>query len=160
VCLRSGILCQGCKIKLKEGKISELDIKVSKLLFDLAQKHRGLEKINFKHAVDASDLIVLIVGRGEIRFVVGWKGRITQELERHLKTRVRVIEEGATTLKLAQDILTPAEVLGINILYTKNSREYRVRVPRSHLKRVPGKVEDLKDLLERLTNKKTTVVFD
>jgi len=160
VCLKSGILCQGCEIKLKEGKISELDIKISRLLFELAQKHRGLEKINFKRAIDTSDLIVLIVGRGEIRFVVGKGGKVIRALESRLRTKTRVIEEGTETRKLAQDILTPAKVLGVNVLYAGGKEEHHVRVPRPHLKRLPASIRGIQSVLARLTNKNITVEFE
>jgi len=160
VCLKSGILCQGCENKLKEGKISELDIKISRTLFEIAQKHRGLEKINFKHAISTSGLTVLVVGRGEIRFAVGRGGKVVRELENQLRAKIRVIEEGTQNRKLAQDILTPAKVLGVNVLYSGGKEEYRVRVPRQHLKRLPANVKGTEALLTKLTNKNTTVVFE
>lgn len=160
VCLRSGILCQGCENKLKEGRISELDIKISRTLFEIAQKRRGLEKINFKHAISTSGLIVLMVGMGEIRFAVGRGGKVVRELENQLRAKIRLIEEGAQTRKLAQDILTPAKVLGVNVLYSEGKEEHRVRVPRPHLKRLPANVKEIQTLLTKLTNKNITVVFE
>ena len=160
VCLRSGILCQGCKNKLKEGRISELDIKISRTLFEIAQKRRGLEKINFKRAISTSGLIVLMVGRGEIPFAVGRGGKVVRELENQLRTKIRVVEEGTQTRKLAQDILTPVKVLGVNVLYSGGKEEYRVRVPRLHLKRLPANVKGIQALLTKLTNKNIAIVFE
>lgn len=160
MCLKSGILCQGCENRLKEGRISELDIKISRTLFEIAQKHRGLEKINFKHAVSTSGLTVLVVGKGEIRFAVGRGGKVVRELENKLQTKIRVIEEGTQTRKLAQDILTPAKVLGVNVLYSGGKEEHRVRVPRTHSKRLPANVKGIQTLLTKLTNKNITVVFE
>ena len=160
MCLRSGILCQGCKNKLKEGRISELDIKISRTLFEIAQKRRGLEKINFKRAISTSGLIVLMVGRGEIPFAVGRGGKVVRELENQLREKIRVVEEGTQTRKLAQDILTPAKVLGVNVLYSGGKEEHRVRVPRLHLKRLPANVKGIQALLTKLTNKNITIVFE
>lgn len=160
VCLRSGILCQGCENRLKEGRISELDITISRTLFEIAQKHRGLEKINFKHAVSTSGLTGLVVGRGEIRFAVGRGGKVVRELENKLRAKIRVIEEGTQIRKLAQDILTPAKVLGVNVLYSGGKEEHRVRVPRAHSKRLPANVKGIQTLLTKLTNKNITVVFE
>lgn len=160
MCLKSGILCQGCENRLKEGRISELDIKISRTLFEIAQKHRGLEKINFKHAVSTSGLTILVVGKGEIRFAVGRGGKVVRELENKLQTKIRVIEEGTQTRKLAQDILTPAKVLGVNVLYSGGKEEHRVRVPRTHSKRLPANVKGIQTLLTKLTNKNITVVFE
>lgn len=160
MCLRSGIICQGCENKLKEGRISELDIKISRTLFEIAQKRRGLEKINFKRAISTSGLIVLMVGRGEIPFAVGRGGKVVRELENQLREKIRVVEEGTQTRKLAQDILTPAKVLGVNVLYSGGKEEHRVRVPRLHLKRLPANVKGIQALLTKLTNKNITIVFE
>jgi transcription antitermination factor NusA-like protein len=81
VCLKSDILCLGCKRKLEEGKISPLDVKISRALFELAQKYRGLDSITFKRAIEVEGLIVLLVGRGEINIVVGKGGRIVRKLD-------------------------------------------------------------------------------
>ena len=160
ICLKSGILCQGCESKLEDGKISELDVKISRTLFELAQKHRGLEKINFKRAIDAGDLIVLVVGHGEIRFVVGRGGKVVRELERRFRAKTRVVEEGTETRKLAQDLLTSAKVLGVNVLYAGGKEEYRVRVPHPHLKRLPASIDKIQIVLAKLTNKNIKLAFE
>lgn len=160
ICLKSGILCQGCSSKLEEGKISKLELDAAVALFELSKKHRELEQLIFKKAVDADGLVILMVGAGQIPLLVGRRGRVVQELEDVLKTKVRVIEEGSTEKKLIQDLLTPAEVLGINVLYTKNGGEYRVRVPRMHMKRLPRSKEKIEAALSKLSNKKFTIVFE
>jgi transcription antitermination factor NusA-like protein len=101
-----------------------------------------------------------VVGPGQIPLLVGRKGRIVQELENILKSKVRIVEEGSTEKKLIQDLLTPADVLGINILYTKSGDEYRIRVPRQHMKRLPKNKEKLEAALSKLTNKNYTIIFE
>ena len=160
ICLKSGILCQGCSSKLQEGKLSKLELDISCALFELSKKHKELEQLIFKRAVDADGLVILMVGAGQIPFLVGRRGRVVQELENILNTKVRIIEEGSTEKKLIQDLLTPAEVIGINVLYTKSGDEHRIRVPRRHLKRLPKNKEKIQMALSKLTNKKFTIVFE
>lgn len=160
ICLKSGILCQGCESRLKDGKISELDVKMSRTLFEFAQKHRGLEKINFKHAIDVGTLIVIVVRQGEIRFAVGRGGKVVRALERRFRTKIRIVEEKTEIRKLAKDLLTPAKVLGVNVLYAGGKEEYRVRVPCSHLKRLPASVNGIQIALTKLTNKNIKLAFE
>ena len=160
MCLKSNILCLGCEHKLKEGRISPLDVKISRVLFELAQKHRGLDRINFKRAIEVKGLIVLLVGRGEISAVVGKGGRVIQRLEGALSAKVRVIEDGVDIHKQVQDILMPARAQGINILYSGGGEEYRIRVPRAHLKLLPASVDALQDLFAKLTDKNIKLVFE
>lgn len=160
MCLKSNILCLGCEHKLEEGKISPLDVKISRALFELTQKYSGLDGINFKRAIEAKGLIVLLVGRGEISTVVGKGGRVIRELEEALRAKVRVIEEGADIRKQVQDILTPAKVHGINILYSGGGEEYRIRVSRTHLKLLPASIDAFQALFAKLTDKNMKLVFE
>ncbi|MBC7219056.1 MAG: transcription elongation factor NusA [Hadesarchaea archaeon] len=160
ICLKSGILCQGCSRKIEEGKISKLELNISLALYELSKKHKELDQLIFKRAVDSDGLAILVVGTGQIPLLIGRRGRIVQELENILKTKVRIVEEGSTEKKLIQDLLTPADVLGINILYTKSGDEYRVRVPRQHMRRLPMKKEKLEAALSKLTNKNYTIIFE
>ncbi len=160
ICLKSGFLCQGCDSKLKEGKISELEVKISRILFELSKNHRGLEHLNLKKTVSVGDLIILVVGRGQIPLIIGRGGSIVKEIQRLLKAKVRAVEEGATPKKLAQDILAPAEVLGINVLYAKSGKEFRVVVPRRYMRLLSKNEEKIKSTLSMLTDKNFTIVFE
>jgi len=160
ICLKSGILCQGCSKKLEEGKISKLEFTVSCELFELSKRHQELDRLIFRRAVDADGLVILVVGAGQIPYLVGRRGRIVQELEQILKSKVRVVEEGATLKKIVKDVLTPAEVTGLNVLYTKSGNEYRIRVPRKHMKILLKQKEKIQAALNKLTNKNFTIVFE
>ena len=160
MCLKSSILCLGCEHKVKEGKISQLDVKISRILFDLAKNDRGIASINFKRSIEADDLIVILVGKGEISNVVGKGGRVIHRLEEALNSKIRVIEEGADIRKQVQDVLTPAKVLGINILYSGGGEEYRVRIPRAYLKLLPASIDTFQAFFRKLTNKNIKLVFE
>ena len=160
MCLKSSILCLGCENKVKEGKISPLDVKISRILFDLAKNDRGIDSINFKRSIEADDLIVILVEKGEISNVVGKGGRVVHRLEEALNSKIRVIEEGADIRKQVQDVLTPAKVLGINILYSGGGEEYRVRIPRAHLKLLPVSIDTFQAFFRKLTNKNIKLVFE
>ena len=105
-------------------------------------------------------MAVLLVGRGEVKSVVGRGGKMIRELSERLQKKVRATEEGADLRKLAQDILTPARVGGVNVLYSGGEEMYRVRVSRNDLKRLPSSVETIQNLLTTLTNKSIKLVFE
>jgi transcription antitermination factor NusA-like protein len=135
-------------------------VDASRVLYEFSQKNRGLNAISFKRAVEAGDLVVLLVGRGDVKSVVGRGGKTIRELSKRLRKNVRATEEGADLRKLAQDILTPAQVRGINVLYSGGEEMYRVRVPRNDSKRLPASVETIQNLLTTLTNKSIKLVFE
>jgi len=135
-------------------------VDASRVLYEFSRKNRGLNAISFKRAVGAGDLAVLLVGRGEVKSVVGRGGKMIRELSERLQKKVRATEEGADLRKLAQDILTPARVGGVNVLYSGGEEMYRVRVSRNDLKRLPSSVETIQNLLTTLTNKSIKLVFE
>jgi len=51
-CLKSGILCQKCSAKVKAGEISQLDLKIARLLLSLEDKYPSLQSLCFYKAVD------------------------------------------------------------------------------------------------------------
>ncbi len=72
VCLKTdGILCPADEKKLQDGIISELDVKVARLLYKLL----GDADIEFKKAVEAGDLVVIVVGEGDVPVVIGKGGK-------------------------------------------------------------------------------------
>ncbi|MBC7112330.1 MAG: transcription elongation factor NusA, partial [Methanothermobacter sp.] len=62
---------------------------------------------------------------------------------------------------VAEDVLAPARISGINIVFGKDGEErFKIRVMREDARRVPGKLETLNNIIEMLTGEKTVVVID
>jgi len=158
-CLKGGPLCQKCGKKLKEGKISELDVEVSRALYELAREYRELEGIELERALRERGLTALVV-RGSTR-IADEKDEIIRKLGERLNTRVRLAESGEEIRKLAQDILAPARVNGVNILFKKGGgEEYRVRVKRTDLMLLPSGIDTLQKIMGEVTSKDIKFVFE
>ena len=133
---------------------------VARTLYELSQTHAGLDTVNFKRAVGDGDLIVVLVGLGDVKSVIGRGGRTVKELNERLKKKVQVTDDGTGLRKMAQDVLAPARVLGVNILYSGNRETYRIRVPRRDERRLPASIDTVQGLMEKLTNKNIKLVFE
>ncbi len=162
VCLKNdGLLCPADEKKLQEGIISELDVKVARLLYRLL----GDVDIEFKKAVEAGDLIVLIVGRGNVPTVIGKGGKNIKALVKELGKRVRVIEGFDTwspgeLKKLAADLFYPASIFGINVVYRPGGEKaYKVLVPFRERKKLPEKPELLENVLSQILGREVKIAF-
>ncbi|MBU6996602.1 MAG: KH domain-containing protein [Theionarchaea archaeon] len=152
ICLKSGILCLGCEEKLKKGVITDLDVKISKLLYQLEQEHH-IRDISFVKAVESRSIIVIIVGKGEIGNLIGKGGKTVKFLQRSLRKKIRIIEDTDDVKKIIQDLLHPARVLGMNILYfPSGEKKYKVRVPREDERRIPTTLQSAEEILSKLTD--------
>ncbi|MEN6554296.1 MAG: transcription elongation factor NusA, partial [Methanobacterium sp.] len=75
--------------------------------------------------------------------------------------KVRVIGEGSDFKEVAKDILAPARISGINIVYgTDGEEKYKIRVMREDSRRLPARLDVLNDIMKQLTHEKTVIVID
>ncbi|MCD6559443.1 MAG: KH domain-containing protein [Palaeococcus sp.] len=157
VCLKTeDILCPADEKKLQEGIISELDVRVARLLYKLI----GDADVEFKKAVEAGDLVVIIVGEGQVALVIGKGGKNVKLLMRELGKRVRIIEDTKDIKKLATDLLIPARLFGVNIVYKPDGGHYyKILVPRMDKQRLPAPSEMLEKIISQIIGEDAKIVF-
>lgn len=162
VCLKTDdILCPADEKKLQDGVISELDVKVARLLYKLI----GDVDMEFKKAVEAGDLIVIVVGEGDVPITIGKGGKNIKTLMRELGKRIRVIEavevKGTDDVKkLATDLLYPAGVFGVNIVYKPGGGTYyKVLVLNRDRKKLPEKADILESILSQIVGSEVKINF-
>lgn len=156
VCLKSGILCQGCEDKLKSGEVTELELKISKILYRLAEG-----KLGFKRAIDMGDVVIIITERDQVGKLIGKGGKIVRTISRAIGKRVRVVGEDSDLRSVAEDVLAPARISGINIVYGKDGKEkFKIRVIKEDARRIPASLDVLNKIIKRLTGEETTIVVD
>ncbi|MBM4241286.1 MAG: transcription elongation factor NusA [Euryarchaeota archaeon] len=156
VCLKSGILCQGCERKIKTGEITQLDLDIAKLLYKI-----GDGKIGFKKTIEIGDVVIIITDHDQVGKLIGKSGKIVRAISKKIKKKVRVVGEDSDLRSVAGDILAPARISGINIVYGKDGQEkYKIRVMREDSRKLPARLDVLNNIIKTLTNEETTIVLD
>ncbi|USG98972.1 KH domain-containing protein [Thermococcus argininiproducens] len=161
VCLKTeDILCPADEKKLQEGVISEMDVRISRMLYKLL----GDVDVEFKKAVEAGDLVVIMVGEGNVPLVIGKGGKNIKLLMRELGKRVRVIEgmeiKGTEDIKkLAIDLLYPASVFGVNVVYAPAGQYYKVLILRRDKQKLPERQEILENILSKIVGSDVKISF-
>jgi len=156
VCLKSGMLCQGCENKLKSGEITPLDLDIAKLLYKL-----GDGNIGFKKTIEIGDVVIIVTDKDHVGKIIGKSGKIVRAISKKIGKKVRVIGEGSDFKEIARDILAPARILGINIVYGKDGEEkYKIRVMKEDSRRLPARIDVLNNIMKELTPEKTVIVID
>ena len=160
-CLQTGILCGKCQSLLDSGELTTLDITVAMELSKLEQKYNELKDITFYRAVEVGPLVVVLVGERDLPVILGQRGRIIKALEKNINKRIRVIEISSSIGKMIEDLLTPAEVAGINTIWLPDGTTVKkVRIRNFDRKKLPASVDTLEGLILQLTREPIRIVFE
>ena len=159
-CLKSGILCQKCSAKLKSGEISELDLKIARLLLSLEEKYPSLQNVHFRKAVDVGETLAVVVGAGDVARLLGYGGKIIKSLGEATGKTVRVLEYGSDDRKFLEDLFAPLSIMTINTIWLPDgSTETRVILKKRRRAHLPFDVNALKEIASKVRNMTLRVEF-
>ncbi|NYZ79148.1 KH domain-containing protein [Candidatus Micrarchaeota archaeon] len=158
LCMKSNVLCSGCDDKLKKGKISEMDVKISRLLYKLKDKY-NLQNAGFTKAIDLGR-VVLVLTNKDVGLLIGREGKVVAEISQAVGKKVRIAEMSGDIKKTIADIVAPAKILGINKIYRKEGNLYKVRFSRREIKQLPVDINTLEKALKSLLGSEVMIVFE
>jgi transcription antitermination factor NusA-like protein len=116
-CLKSGILCLKCSAKVKAGEITDLDLRIARLLLSLEEKYPTLQNVCFYKAVEVNRTLAILVGHGDVPRMLGYGGKIVHALSDETGKSVRILEQGVDDRKFLEDLFTPLSILTINTIW-------------------------------------------
>ena len=159
-CLKSGILCQKCSAKVKSGEISELDLKIARLLLSLEGKYPSLQNVCFYKAVGVGKTLAVIVGHGDVPRLLGYGGKIIKALGEETRKSVRVLEHGVDDRKFLEDLFMPLNILTINTIWLPDgTTETRVILKRKRGSQLPFDLKALKEVAYKVRKMSLRVEF-
>ena len=154
-CVEERDLCGACQQKSIEGKLTDADISLARVLNQL-EKRQLVKEPSFERAVDLGNLI-LIVTTENVGNLVGKGGRVVRLLSKEMGKKVRVIN-GKDFKTSIQDLVAPARVTGINIVYTPDGEQTKVIIPTEDKYRLIADMPTIIKAANALSEK--TVVFE
>jgi transcription antitermination factor NusA-like protein len=150
-CLKSGILCQKCSAKVIAGEISDMDLKVARLLLSLEEKYPTLQNVCFYKAVDVEKTLALIVGHGDVPKILGYSGKIIKAIGDETGKNVKVLEYGVDDRKFLEDLFIPFSILTINTIWLPDgTTETRVILKRKRGTQLPFDLKALKEIANKV----------
>ncbi|MEM3703897.1 MAG: hypothetical protein QXX79_05730 [Candidatus Bathyarchaeia archaeon] len=159
-CLKSGILCQKCSDKVNSGEVTELDLKIARLLLSLEGTYPSLQNVYFHKAVDAGKTLAIIVGKGDVPRLLGYGGKIIKALGEKTGKAIRVLEYGVDDRKFLEDLFAPLSIVTINTIWLPDgSTETRVILRKKSGKKLPFDVKGLKEIARKVRNMTLRVEF-
>ena len=160
-CLKSGMLCQKCAAKVKAGDISDLDLRVARLLLSLEEKYPSLQNVCFHKAVTINRTLAVLVGRGDVPRLLGYGGKIIKAIGDETGKSVRVLENGVDDRKFLEDLFIPLSILTINTIWLPDgTTETRVILRRRRGGQLPFDLKALKEIAQKVRKMSLRVEFD
>jgi transcription antitermination factor NusA-like protein len=145
---------------VRSGEVSELDLKIARLLLSLEEKYPSLQNVYFHKAVDADGTLALVVGPGDVPRLLGYGGKIIRALGEEAGKNVRVLEHGVDDRKFLEDLFAPASIMAINTIWLPDgSTETRVILRRRRGGRSSFDVKALKEIASKVRNITLRVEF-
>jgi len=139
MCASSGVLCNGCQKKLDDGRISDLDVAVSRFLAH--QDISGYERLK-----EAENGVFLFAERALVPKIIGYSGKTVKELSKRLGKRVIVIEDDASLNEMIDAVVRPSKAVALNTVYKGDGSE-SLKVVLSQPMREPGDIALLEALI-------------
>ncbi len=158
ICLKAGILCAACQEKISKGEISEKDVEILRSIYNEAEKNNTSNLIGIKKIINSKDSLVIVCSSGSAPKIVGRGGYFAKKLKEDFKKPVRIVEETDDIKSFLQNILFPAPLVNINVLYTPRGETYRIVIPQNS--KLPMPLNSIKALAKELLKKEVQIEFE
>lgn len=159
-CLKSGMLCLKCSAKVKAGEITDLDLKIARLLLSIEDKYPALQNVCFYKAVEVNKTLAVLVGHGDVPRMLGYGGKIVRALGDETGKSVRILEQGVDDRKFLEDLFTPLSILTINTIWLPDgTTETRVILKRRRGPQLGFDQAALKEIAQRFRKMSLRIEF-
>lgn len=155
ICVKSRVLCPRCQSLVDSGEVDEREIDVMAKLVELEEREgmRVLKDATYRKSYFLGDLTIVVINFNRPQGVQVLS-RLSRDLGEKLGTRVRVVEYSGDVKTVASQLLYPARILGVNMLWLPDgTRQHIVRVPRYDARRLPSSLETVEKALSSITGK-------
>jgi transcription antitermination factor NusA-like protein len=154
------VLCQKCLGKLKSGEVSDLDLKIARLLLSLEEKYPSIQNVYFHKAVDVGKTLAVIVGSGDVSRLLSYGGKIIKALGEETGKKIRILEYGVDDRKFLEDLFAPLSIVTINTIWLPDgTTETRVILRKRRGRHLPFDMKALKEIAHKVRNMTLRVEF-
>ncbi|MEM2974719.1 MAG: hypothetical protein QW112_03820 [Candidatus Micrarchaeia archaeon] len=154
-CVKADTLCTHCEGKLREGRISQLDVELSKYLYE---KYGHLD-IEYVSSFSTKDMAILFF-KGNIAPIVGREGRGALEIGERIGKKVKIIDLNRDIKKVISDIIYPVALLGLNTIFTNEGEVSKIRLAKKDLVRIPFDINSMEKVLLGLMQRRIKIAFE
>ncbi len=134
---QTNTLCRKCKQLHREGRISDADIELSKLLIDMSKSNKDLKNITFYSSYELSDVVMIITRKQDVPILSS--PEIIDKIKEYTQKQVRFLEKTNDPKKLVESLVDPIPVLNVTTLYIPpfSDKEYKIEISKNYKNDLP-----------------------
>ena len=140
ICLidaQTNTLCRKCKQLYREGKISDIDIELSKVLLGISKGNKNLKDIAFYSSFELEDVVIIVTRRQDVTLLTN--PEILKKIEQAIHKEIRFLERTNNPKKLVESLLHPIPVINVSTLYLPpfSEKEYKIEIDKKYRNTLP-----------------------
>ena len=134
---QTNTLCRKCKQLYREGKISDIDIEISKIIIDASKSSKDLKGISFYSSYELSDVVMIITRKQDVAVLSS--PEITDKIKQNTQKEVRFLEKTNDPKKLVESLLDPVPIVNVTTLYLPpfSDKEYKIEIEKKFKGKLP-----------------------
>jgi len=161
-CVKSGILCPRCQERMDKGKVTQLDLKVIRLLSELEKRFPTLQEIRFHKAVEVGETLAIMVDRKDVGKIIDEEGKIPRAISEQVGgKRIKILGYGGDERGLMEELLAPMSILTINTVWLPDgSRETKTILQGRTPRHMPVDLDAVKQLAKEIQGITLRIEFE
>ena len=134
---QTNTLCRKCKQLYREGKISDIDIEISKIIIDASKSSKDLKGISFYSSYELSDVVMVITRKQDVALLSS--PEIVDKIKQNTQKEVRFLEKTNNPKKLVESLLDPVPIVNVTTLYLPpfSDKEYTIEIEKKFKGKLP-----------------------
>lgn len=130
--------------------MTDTDLKIARLLLSLEEEYPPLQNVYFHKAVEADDVIALLVGRGDVARMLSYGGKIAKILGQKTGKKIRVLEHNSDERKFLEDLFAPLNIITINKIWLPDGTTETRMILKKGRKKPPINMKATKEIAKRI----------
>ena len=160
-CVKSGTFCRKCQEKIEKGQITDLDLKIIRLLTELEKQNPALQDVTYQKAVEAENSVVILLDKRDMGKVLSDGAKTVHAISDSLGKKVKILSYGGDDRQFLEDLLNPLSILTLNTIWIPDgTTETKVILSGREPRRMPVDLEAAKGLAKQLRNMSLRIEFE
>jgi len=160
-CVKSGTFCRKCQEKIEKGQITDLDLKIIRLLTELEKQNPILQDVTYQKAVEAENSVVILLDRRDMGKLLSGGAKTVHAISDSLGKKVKILSYGGDDRQFLEDLLSPLSILTLNTIWIPDgTTETKVILSGREPRRMPVDLEVAKGLAKQLRNMSLRIEFE